>query len=150
MELQDMPVGRLLALVHRHLELGRRRGLRALHVTPRQYGLLKALDEEGPLCHRQAALRLDMDPAALSRMARQVESRGWIRRERSRQDQRSWLLALEPAGQEVLARGREVFRGVSRAALQGLTAEEQERLRELLIRVLEGLPSLGTERERKS
>ena len=147
MELQDMPVGRLLALVNRHLELGRRRGLRALGVTPRQYALLKVLQEEGTLCHRQVALHLDMDPAALSRMVRQMETRGWIRRERSDRDPRSWLLALEPAGREVVARGREVFRIVGQQALQGLAEAERETLRNLLVRVLKSLPSMGAERE---
>ncbi|HOU52520.1 MAG TPA: MarR family transcriptional regulator [Myxococcota bacterium] len=146
MELQDMPIGRLLAMVHRHLELARRRGLRAIHVTPRQYGLLKALHEEGSLCHRQMARMLDMDPAALSRMVRQMEARGWVRRERSDQDQRSWLLVLEPGGQEVLARGQAVFRSVGQQALQGLTEADQETLRELLIRWLKSLPSVETGR----
>jgi len=140
-----MLVGRLIAIANRHLELGRRRGLRAVRVTPRQYALLKTLLEEGPLCHGEVARRLDMDPAAVTRMVHQMVKRGWIRRVRHERDLRALVLELEPAGRDLCVRGQEVYQEIGRRALEGLPESDREVLRRLLVRLIEHLPRDWTE-----
>jgi DNA-binding MarR family transcriptional regulator len=78
--------------------------LREYGLTPQQYNILRILrgaGETGLSCSAIAERMITRDPD-ITRLADRLEKRGLIGRRRSPSDRRAVVLALEPAGLELL------------------------------------------------
>lgn len=71
-------------------------------LTTSQFGVLEALLHLGPLSHGVLASKILTSPANLSHVIDQLETRGWIRRSRDRDDRRVVRVELTPEGETAI------------------------------------------------
>jgi DNA-binding MarR family transcriptional regulator len=109
--------------------------LDALGITYPQYLVLMVLWERGTVTVKQLGAALDLDSGTLSPLVKRLESAGFVRRERSAEDERSVLVHLTGAGAELRGRARGVPRKVAGAT--GMTTDELDALRQNLVRLTE-------------
>jgi DNA-binding MarR family transcriptional regulator len=74
-----------------------------------QYSILARLGRVGPSTIQDLARLLVMDRSTLGHLLRPLEKRGFVQLRVSKQDGRSHLAALTPAGRAVVARGRPLW-----------------------------------------
>ena len=84
----------------------------------------------------QLAAHLDLDPAVVTRLLRQLEDSGLVTRARSSEDGRVSTVEPTPEGLEAFGRVREVIWDQVRRTLSGWPAEDVAALAELLGRLV--------------
>ena len=106
--------------------LGRRRG---------QGRILRLLNEYGELTQQELQCKLGIQSGSLSEILSNLESVGFIRRERDDADKRRVIVSITDKGLEDL-RQHEVLRLKRQAVLyDGLTAAEQEEMIRILMKL---------------
>ncbi|MET8731944.1 MarR family transcriptional regulator [Streptomyces parvus] len=110
-----------------------RRALKDLGLTYSQYLVMLVLWEQGPQAVKAIGERLHLDSGTLSPLLKRLESAGLVRRERSREDERSVVIELTDEGAGLRERALPVPRGV--LAATGLSLEEVLGLQEVLGRL---------------
>ncbi|GGP45900.1 MarR family winged helix-turn-helix transcriptional regulator [Streptomyces sindenensis] len=110
-----------------------RRALKDLGLTYSQYLVMLVLWEQGPQPVKAIGGRLHLDSGTLSPLLKRLESAGLVRRERSREDERSVVIELTSEGAGLRERALSVPRGV--LAATGLSLEEVLGLQEVLGRL---------------
>ncbi|MFB8141705.1 MarR family winged helix-turn-helix transcriptional regulator [Streptomyces parvus] len=110
-----------------------RRALKDLGLTYSQYLVMLVLWEQGPQAVKAIGERLHLDSGTLSPLLKRLESAGLVRRERSREDERSVVIELTEVGAGLRERALSVPRGV--LAATGLSLEEVLGLQEVLGRL---------------
>ncbi|TYR63617.1 MarR family winged helix-turn-helix transcriptional regulator [Streptomyces parvus] len=110
-----------------------RRALKDLGLTYSQYLVMLVLWERGPQAVKAIGERLHLDSGTLSPLLKRLESAGLVRRERSREDERSVVIELTDEGAGLRERALFVPRGV--LAATGLSLEEVLGLQEVLGRL---------------
>ncbi|MDF6017091.1 MarR family transcriptional regulator [Streptomyces sp. JH34] len=118
-----------------------REALRDLGLTYPQYLAMMVLWEHGPLPVKTIGERLHLDSGTLSPLLKRLESAGFVRRERSPEDERSVTVHLTDSGSELHERALPVPRAILRAT--GLSVEEILALQETLGRLTASLSEAG-------
>ena len=80
-----------------------------------------------------------IDSGALTRLVDQLEHRGWVERQRSREDRRTVELRLTHAGREVIEAQIPLVVDRLNCALRNFTKVEVAELTRLLIKLIEGM-----------
>ncbi|HMI68464.1 MAG TPA: MarR family transcriptional regulator [Solirubrobacteraceae bacterium] len=109
-------------------------------LSPSQTAALATIDRHGPLTPSELAVRERIQRPTVTRIIARLEARGLVQRARDPQDGRSSLVALTPAGRELLARGRTRKDAYLARRLRELDAEERatlQRAAAILERLLE-------------
>jgi DNA-binding MarR family transcriptional regulator len=109
-------------------------------LSPSQTAALATIDRHGPLTPSEVAVRERIQRPTVTRIIARLEARGLVQRARDPQDGRSSLVALTPAGRELLARGRTRKDAYLARRLRELDAEERatlQRAAAILERLLE-------------
>jgi MarR family transcriptional regulator, organic hydroperoxide resistance regulator len=107
-----------------------------LQLSPAQCHLLRVIEPDRPIPMRHAAETLACDASNVTGLVDRLESRGLIRRRRSDEDRRVTMLDLTPSGSRL--RTQLIDRmGAPPAALDRLSASEQQALVRILTRLLE-------------
>ncbi|MFE2294051.1 MarR family winged helix-turn-helix transcriptional regulator [Streptomyces sp. NPDC059452] len=114
-----------------------RQALKGLGLTYPQYLVMLVLWEDGPQPVKAIGGRLHLDSGTLSPLLKRLEAAGLVRRERSREDERSVLIELTDEGAGLRERALSVPRGV--LAATGLSVGEVLGLQEVLGRVTAAL-----------
>ncbi|MFD7747852.1 MarR family winged helix-turn-helix transcriptional regulator [Streptomyces sp. NPDC059698] len=114
-----------------------RQALKELGLTYPQYLVMLVLWEQGPQSVKALGGRLRLDSGTLSPLLKRLEAAGLVRRERSRQDERSVLIELTGEGADLRERALTVPRGV--LAATGLSVEEVLGLQAVLQRLTAAL-----------
>ena len=96
---------------------------------------LHELDADVPLSQRDLAERLHLEKSSVSRLAAEMERKGFLVRERDPDDQRQYRLRLTDQGRDRHAAMRRDFHQRYEAWVAGMTAAERAAL-------LKGLPAL--------
>ncbi|MFJ6809713.1 MarR family winged helix-turn-helix transcriptional regulator [Streptomyces anulatus] len=110
-----------------------RQALKDLGLTYSQYLVMLVLWEHGPQSVKDIGERLHLDSGTLSPLLKRLETAGLVRRERSREDERSVVIDLTDEGARLRDRALPVPRGV--LAATGLSLEEVLGLQEVLGRL---------------
>lgn len=128
-------------------------------VAPMRAATLGTLDREGPRTIAALAAAHRVKHQSMSRTVGELESLGLVSRSRNRLDGRSFVIAITPAGSEVLSADRRTRgRWVAETVAERLTPEERRLLLavpDLLDRLSEaaeqpGQPGPGPGREAKA
>jgi DNA-binding MarR family transcriptional regulator len=109
-------------------------------LSPSQTAALATIDRHGPLTPSELAVRERIQRPTVTRIIARLEASGLVERTRDPHDGRSSLVALAPAGHELLARGRTRKDAYLARRLRELDADEQatlERAAAVLERLLE-------------
>jgi DNA-binding MarR family transcriptional regulator len=110
-------------------------------LSPSQSAALATIDRHGPLTPSELADRERVKRPTATRVLARLEEAGLVDRARDPQDGRSSLVALTPAGRELLARVRTRKDAYLVRRLRELEAEERatlDRAAAILERLLEG------------
>ncbi|MFJ9186360.1 MULTISPECIES: MarR family winged helix-turn-helix transcriptional regulator [unclassified Streptomyces] len=114
-----------------------RQALKDLGLTYSQYLVMLVLWEQGPQPVKAIGERLHLDSGTLSPLLKRLETAGLVRRERSREDERSVVIDLTDEGARLRDRALSVPRGV--LAATGLSLEEVLGLQKVLGRLTTAL-----------
>lgn len=100
-------------------------------LTQSQFGVLEVLLHLGPMCAKDLAGKLLRSKGNLTLVVENLEKRGLIQRTRNDEDRRIQTVTLTKKGRGlIMAIFPEHVRGIT-TAFSGLTAAEQEKLREI-------------------
>jgi len=111
-------------------------------LTHGQFAVLEALLHLGPLNQRDLARKLLRSGGNVTVVIDNLEKRGWVRRERQKQDRRMVIVSLTSAGRRLIARIFPRHAAAITAEMSRLSPDEQEMLR-ALCRKLGGVASGG-------
>jgi DNA-binding MarR family transcriptional regulator len=110
-------------------------------LSPSQAAALATIDRHGPLTPSELAVRERIQRPTATRLIARLEQAGFVDRTRDPDDRRSSVVALTPAGRELLARVRTRKDAYLSRRLRDLDADERatlDRAAAILERVLEG------------
>ncbi|MEZ5649468.1 MAG: MarR family transcriptional regulator [Burkholderiaceae bacterium] len=107
-----------------------------LDLRPVEFTLLSRLASHGALTAKALAEVLAVRAPNLTPVLERLSERGLIQRERNRDDRRSVLIRLSPAGRRLQKRAMEVSHTMEREALGGLAPAERERFLQLAWRIV--------------
>ncbi|MGW3962337.1 MarR family winged helix-turn-helix transcriptional regulator [Amycolatopsis sp. NPDC005003] len=107
-----------------------------LGVTGRQLALLTLFGDGPARSQQDGAARLGVDRTTMVALVDELEAKGLVRREVAPGDRRKRLVLLTPEGERVREEGAEVTRQAEALLLAPLSAEDAERLRAALHRVV--------------
>ncbi|HEX6394037.1 MAG TPA: MarR family transcriptional regulator [Acidimicrobiales bacterium] len=106
-------------------------------ISQQAYRLLGRVVESGPTSPGQLAVMLDLDPAIVARLLRQLDEAGLVNRRRHDDDGRMTVVEATEIGQETFDRMREVIWRHMRRALAAWPAADVATLSSLLDRLVE-------------
>ncbi|HEU5439724.1 MAG TPA: MarR family transcriptional regulator [Ktedonobacterales bacterium] len=89
---------------------------------------LLTLADEAPMPQHMLAERVQLDKSTVSRLVRELERRGWVTRERDRDDTRIVQIGLTESGQQEAASLAQHLNERHARLLAALTEDEQEAL----------------------
>jgi DNA-binding MarR family transcriptional regulator len=110
-----------------------------LGVSPRAFGVLSNLAAAEGQTQQQLADALGMHRNNMVDLVDEMETAGWIRRQRSDVDRRAFALRLTPAGRTIVERVNEQVPLIDRQLAAHLTPVERSALLEMLQRVADAL-----------
>jgi len=111
--------------------------LSELNLTYPQYLVLLVLWEEGRVTVGRLGERLQLDSGTLSPLLKRLEANGFIRRERSQQDERQVEVSLTPAGRKLEASAQCIPEQLGARA--GITEQDAADLRDAIHRLTDAL-----------
>jgi DNA-binding MarR family transcriptional regulator len=118
--------------------------LRALHepalapldLDGRQFAVLDLVAAEGPRSQQQLGERMRVDRTTMVSLIDQLERKGLVERRRREADRRAYDVRVTEAGERVLEEARGAIEAAEREFLAPLSADDAQRLRELLGRLI--------------
>src|SRR5215207_10764342 len=125
--------GLLLALLGQDAMRRLRDAHTAHDLMPRQFQLLGLLDDDGPMGQRELGQAMATDPSILVTLLNPLEADGFVARTRDPADRRRHVVTLTDAGRRQLERAAEAQREAEDAIFAGLSADQRDQLRGLLI-----------------
>jgi DNA-binding MarR family transcriptional regulator len=125
--------GFMLALMGQEAIRRLRDALTAHDLKPRQFQILDLLADRGPIGQRELGESMSIDHSILVTMLNPLEADGLIERKRSCTDRRRHVVTVTPAGKRRLASAAQAQREAEDALFAGLTEQQRDQLRDLLI-----------------
>jgi DNA-binding MarR family transcriptional regulator len=112
-------------------------------LTPRGWGALNVLDQEGEVTQQWLGACIGMDPSSMVSTIDELEAHGLVERRRNPQDRRAHALHITDQGRRTLTEGRKVAHRAQEKLLAPLSEDERRQLHELLLRVAHGSTEAG-------
>ncbi|KAA0212542.1 MAG: MarR family transcriptional regulator [Lautropia sp.] len=106
-------------------------------LTDAQWGPLLLIARGRARTAAALAQALDLDAGAMTRTLDRLQAKGLIRRTRSREDRRVWVLELTPAGEQAAAQVPAGLAHANNVHLAGFDRKEFEQLRAYLVRMID-------------
>jgi DNA-binding MarR family transcriptional regulator len=125
--------GLLLALLGQDAMRRLRDAHTAHNLKPRQFQLLGLLHDHGGMGQRELGQAMATDPSILVTLLNPLEADGFVSRDRDPADRRRHVVTLTAAGKRRLDRAAQAQREAEDALFAGLTGEQRDQLRDLLI-----------------
>lgn len=101
-------------------------------ITGPQLWAIKTIAENSPINVKDLAARIFLHPATVVGIIDRLESKGLVKRKRSKEDRRNVEIDLTNSGKELVAKSPEVAQGLLVNGLKSLTLNELEGLAESL------------------
>lgn len=111
----------------------------ALDITASQFQVLKCLWAQDGISTSALSQVASSDGGTMTGVLDRLESKGLIRRERSKTDRRAVEIWLTPQGRELEAPLLKIVTDINQRALKGLTQKQQQELLNALEQVRENL-----------
>lgn len=145
--IRDKPIMAMMYHISRHHFNHIHAELSEYDVYPGQPPLMFALARQNGQSQKELAEQLEITPATLTVMIKRMEKNGLLRREADVEDQRISRIYLTDKGLEILEDVRETLERLEQQAIEGLTDEDIQTLRQLLLRINRNISrSRGTSR----
>jgi DNA-binding MarR family transcriptional regulator len=111
------------------------RRARAIGLTRAQWSVLAHLSRNEGINQAGLADILDIEPITLGRLLDKLQDTGWVERRPHATDRRVYTLYLTPKVRPVIEQIRALAAETKAVALAGISAEEQDRVVEILARI---------------
>lgn len=111
-----------------------------LDLTYTQYITMMVLWESSRMNVKELGTCLYLDSGTLTPVLKKLESKGYLKRSRSREDERNLIVTITDKGRELRDRALEVPAGM--ACMVDLSPEEASALYTLLYKILDRMPSV--------
>lgn len=95
-------------------------------LTATQFGALYFIERSGGCRLSELATALHVNSSAVTTLASRLENNGMIRRERSQEDGRAYLVSATPEGRRALRRAHAQLEAFDSWVKEGFTADELE------------------------
>lgn len=135
--------GLLLALLGQDAMRRLRTVLTAHDLAPRQFQLLALLHDHGATGQRELGQAMGVAPSILVTLLNPLEVDGDVSRDRHPSDRRCHVVTITPAGERRLGRAAQAQREAEDEMLAGLTADQREQLRGLLVALRDSVGDVG-------
>ena len=106
--------------------------LAPLGLSPAQAGILRLINRQPGLSQQELAGRLELLPSRVVSFVDELESRGYVARQRNAADRRLYALQLTDGGSDIMAELAKVARQHDRLMSAGLNEDQKSTLRGLL------------------
>jgi len=110
---------------------------RPFHLSPVEFAMVAAIDDEPGLDQRRLAGRLAIDTVSTSKVLDRLERLRLVRRSVNTADRRARVLSLTPRGREVRLKIGVGFKAAHERIMAPLSPDEQTQFIELLVRLVE-------------
>lgn len=127
-----------------------RNHLDPLNLTYTQYIVMMALWEYGDLSVKELGQVLRLDSGTLTPLLKKLEAKAFLKRKRSRQDERVVMVTLTETGKELRDEAVHVPRRLSEAAGPIFDVEETRQMRMLLNKLLEAIDNANARKAENS
>jgi len=144
-ENEHIPIGRLIAMVSRLHASRTDRLMERIGLYRGQAILLIILSREDGQTHSALAERLEITPAAVTKVIKRLEKMNYLERRSDPADERISRVFLKEDGWAVIHQIYAIFRQRDACVLYGFTAEEEQMLDQLLRRVYGNLSEANCE-----
>lgn len=135
----QMRLGQLTAFLARLQAVTTDRHMERIGLYRGQAVLLMFLSERDGLTHSELAEKLEISPAAATKVIKRLEALKYLSRRPDPADERISRVYLEDGGRAVIQQIRRAFNQVEDAMLRGFSAAEKETLAGLLARMYTNL-----------
>jgi MarR family transcriptional regulator, organic hydroperoxide resistance regulator len=135
----DTPLGHLVPQVCRLHHTRSQTLFNSIGLHRGQPFLLAVLWAEEGLAHSELAARMHVTPATITKMLQRMEDSGFVHREPDPDDQRVSRVYLTDYGRVVRQRVADMWQTLENESFAGLTPDEQETFRQLLLRMRDNL-----------
>lgn len=122
--------------LHHHLVHDR---LEALNLYRGQHRLLFALWDGDGKTHKELSIRLNVQPATITKMVQRMEQNGFIDRKPDSNDQRVSRVFLTQKGIEIQEKLKQLFLQIEMDEIEGFSKEESDQLQAYLQRIQKNL-----------
>jgi DNA-binding MarR family transcriptional regulator len=127
--------GSIVLLIQLTRRVYRRATEETLGLKLKAYMVLTNL-REGALPQQDLCASMHMDANNTVLLLNDLEGKGYVERRRDPADRRRHIVAITDAGHAALARSERAMESLEDEAFGGLSAEDREALRELLVRAV--------------
>jgi DNA-binding MarR family transcriptional regulator len=110
--------------------------LAAAGLSQHQHAILCCLDEYGPACQKDIALRLGIDSGDIVAFIDGLQAKGLTVRERDERDRRRQIVSLTASGKRTLRKVERMLDAAEPGVLAALTETERGELQQWAVRVL--------------
>jgi DNA-binding MarR family transcriptional regulator len=101
-----------------------------------QAKILRHIGRDSRLSQADLARATETDPALIGRGLETLIERGWVRRKRSEEDRRQYILELTASGQRACKRVEEARRGVAERVAAALDERDEEDFQRIATKIL--------------
>jgi DNA-binding MarR family transcriptional regulator len=108
----------------------------AVGLTPRAWGALNVLEQEGVITQHALCRSMGMDPSSMVAIIDELETQGLVERQRNPKDRRAHALHITDKGRSTLTNARKLAMQAQDELLGPLDAEERKQLHSLLLRLV--------------
>lgn len=129
----------LLKDVYLLMDDGDRFFLKHYGITPTQYYALLWLEGTDRKPLGQLSKDILTDPGNVTRLTDRMENKGWVKRERDKNDRRVNWVSLTPQGRQLCEKVRQAHEDHIQSEMNILSSDEQIQLQELLQKLRTGL-----------
>ncbi|VCU69097.1 Organic hydroperoxide resistance transcriptional regulator [Pigmentiphaga humi] len=141
----NLRILRALRRITRNIALHSKQLAACSHITAPQLVCLLVVIESGPLTATAISREISVSPSTVVGILDRLEEKGWIRRERSREDRRTVLVSATEAGREVARQAPSPLQKTLADALGALPELEQATITLSLERIVGLMESSGTD-----
>lgn len=129
-------LGFRLAKANQELQVRVETATSQFEITPRHFGLLLLLSEDGAMHQTAIAQGLRLDRTTVTYLVDDLEARGWVERGRDPNDRRAHAVHVTPSGETLLAELRPRAQTAEVEFLAPLSTQECDQLKALLARLI--------------
>ena len=108
----------------------------ALEMGVTQAKVLRHIGRDSRLSQADLARAIETDPALIGRSLETLIERGWVRRKRSEEDRRQYILELTASGQRACKRVEEARRGFAERVAAVLDEKDEEDFQRIAKKIL--------------
>lgn len=119
-----------------------------LGLTYTQYITMMVLWEEGQVSVKELGCKLHLDSGTLTPLLKKLESKGYLTRERSREDERVVIACLTDAGKKIKRMAANVPKAME-GQLADFTGDDAKTLYQLLYRLMDLLEKINEDESKK-